>query len=104
MMLWSHGVIAASDAPANVPKIDAAPKVFCKEEERSGFNWPCLKSAAMHLLIVYSTYFTTAPSCAADTPALARAKIPQKKILTPTCAENLGVHVCCAQAGGSKAL
>lgn len=31
MMLWSHGVIAASDASANVPRIDAAPKVFCKE-------------------------------------------------------------------------
>ncbi len=56
-----------------------------KGNERSWSDWSSLKSAVRQLLMVYSSYFTTAPGCAGGERASLLTKL-QKKITPPTCA------------------
>ncbi len=56
-----------------------------KGNERSFFDWPWLKSAVTHLLIVFSSYFTTEPGCATDAPAFVFTKLPKNNTYCAPC-------------------
>ncbi len=65
-------------------------KICCVTVVLKGMRGPNLighdlKSAGTHLLIISSSYFTSAPGCTADVPVFMFTKL-SKKFPTPTCA------------------